>query len=389
MAKYTYGVQQGNDTIYYADLEARKKLKNLNHASNTSRLLKKLLDSSETLSTLLGFSDFEIIDDYLFWMAEHTGLIMNLSHIESPWYLPNIEDMQPIGYLPYESEDNSYVQVECVKINYEYILLVVPVNPDTQGIEDYSDYGTLFYLLNYSAKINSINILENYKFAHEESQYHPSITLKTNDVSEFQASYSSGDLIVSSKETMSVLRSSGKYEGRWHLFKDDSLPGVIKTYIELPIDASDNNEVIIIKAYDENNQLLPIENLLVANNESILNGHTAINALIIPEIDDEPIEGSSNAISSDGVFMALANKIHIYSAGSLGSDLSSSIGGDNLPINCLVVITDIDPNETYEYYDGNTTRHFKGNGNFDVMFRHVRYGEIKPIMFSPIQFVEE
>ena len=55
-----------------------------------------------------------------------------------------------------------------------------------------------------------------------------------------------------------------------------------------------------------------------------------------------------------------------------------------LKTNDLIIFSDIDETKIYNYTYNSTVKNFKGNADFDLIFRHAGNGEFKPISFSPI-----
>ncbi len=52
--------------------------------------------------------------------------------------------------------------------------------------------------------------------------------------------------------------------------------------------------------------------------------------------------------------------------------------------NDLIIFSDIDETKIYNYTYNSITKNFKGNADFDLIFRYAGNGEFKPISFSPI-----
>ena len=66
------------------------------------------------------------------------------------------------------------------------------------------------------------------------------------------------------------------------------------------------------------------------------------------------------------------------------SDLSDLISTNSLKENDIIILTDVEENKEYSYSVNGKTKIFRGNPDFDLMFRCARNSEFKPIMFSPI-----
>ena len=66
------------------------------------------------------------------------------------------------------------------------------------------------------------------------------------------------------------------------------------------------------------------------------------------------------------------------------TDLSDLISANQLKENDLIIVTDIEENKDYSYSVNGKTKTFRGNPDFDLMFRCATNNEFKPIMFSPI-----
>ena len=66
------------------------------------------------------------------------------------------------------------------------------------------------------------------------------------------------------------------------------------------------------------------------------------------------------------------------------TDLSDLVVANQLTKNDLIIVTDIDENKDYQYTINGKTKTFKGNSDYDLMFRYVGDNQFKPIMFSPI-----
>ena len=66
------------------------------------------------------------------------------------------------------------------------------------------------------------------------------------------------------------------------------------------------------------------------------------------------------------------------------TDLTELITPNQLKENDLIIVTDIEENKDYSYSVNGKTKTFRGNPDFDLMFRCATNNEFKPIMFSPI-----
>jgi len=66
------------------------------------------------------------------------------------------------------------------------------------------------------------------------------------------------------------------------------------------------------------------------------------------------------------------------------TDLADLISANQLKENDLIILTDIEENKDYQYTVNGNTKTFRGNPDFDLMFRCATNNEFKPIMFSPI-----
>ena len=66
------------------------------------------------------------------------------------------------------------------------------------------------------------------------------------------------------------------------------------------------------------------------------------------------------------------------------TDLTDLISPNQLKENDLIILTDIEENKDYQYTVNGNTKTFRGNPDFDLMFRCATNNEFKPIMFSPI-----
>ena len=66
------------------------------------------------------------------------------------------------------------------------------------------------------------------------------------------------------------------------------------------------------------------------------------------------------------------------------TDLSDLVAANQLQENDILILTDIEENKDYSYSVNGKTKTFRGNPDFDLMFRCATNNEFKPIMFSPI-----
>jgi len=73
----------------------------------------------------------------------------------------------------------------------------------------------------------------------------------------------------------------------------------------------------------------------------------------------------------------------IISIGS-ATELSALVEPNSLAENDIVILTDIDSTKTYQYSVNGQTKTFKGNPDYDLVFRYCGNNEFKPVMFSPI-----
>ena len=74
----------------------------------------------------------------------------------------------------------------------------------------------------------------------------------------------------------------------------------------------------------------------------------------------------------------------IASAIYITNNLSDILSQYDIVDNSVFVLTDIDSTKTYYYNYNSETKTFKGNENFDLLFRYCGNNEFKPISFSPI-----
>lgn len=77
--------------------------------------------------------------------------------------------------------------------------------------------------------------------------------------------------------------------------------------------------------------------------------------------------------------------IFVVNAQSINTNINECLSVlTELKTNDLIIFSDIDETKIYNYTYNSTTKNFKGNADFDLIFRYAGNGEFKPISFSPI-----
>lgn len=77
-----------------------------------------------------------------------------------------------------------------------------------------------------------------------------------------------------------------------------------------------------------------------------------------------------------------SNTFKVLSANNVTTNISELVSANSLSENDIVILTDIDSTKTYQYTVNNTTKNFKGNADFDLIFRYCGNNEFKPIVFG-------
>ena len=77
-----------------------------------------------------------------------------------------------------------------------------------------------------------------------------------------------------------------------------------------------------------------------------------------------------------------SNTFKVLSANNVTTNISELVLANSLSENDIVILTDIDSTKTYQYTVNNTTKNFKGNSDFDLIFRYCGNNEFKPIVFG-------